>query len=64
MTPQENFAQWADEHYELVGDPPEYKCRRCGAVVAYLTKHAAVRHGDDIEVMPAKNRNAELAESY
>jgi hypothetical protein len=67
MTPQENFSQWTEEHCELV--EPElnrmsYRCRRCGAEVGYLTKHAAERHGDAIEVMPARNDDRALAEAY
>jgi hypothetical protein len=67
MTPQESFGQWTDENYELVGvetNQMAYRCRRCGAEVGYLTKHAALRHGDPIEVMPATTDDPTLAESY
>jgi hypothetical protein len=64
MTPQENFSRWADEHYEMTGEPPTHRCRRCGHEVGYLTKHAKERHGDDIEVMPVRNSNAAVAALY
>lgn len=64
-TPQENFIGWLEQRYDTPDDPHgQYVCKRCGQEVSYLTKHAAVRHGDDIEVMPAVNRNQELADSY
>lgn len=59
---------WIDKHYEFKADsenpdrPPVLRCRRCGVEVGYLTKHAAVRHGDDVEVLPVKN--SAFAELY
>lgn len=66
MTPQENFGAWLDAHYVMFDEAgrPRPVCRRCGLPVAYVTKHAAVRHGDAIEVMPVRNRGRSLAESY
>lgn len=64
-TPQENFGRWLDEHYAPIDDDhegPDFRCRRCGQAVSYVTKHAVVRHGDDIAVMPVAKQ--ELAESY
>jgi hypothetical protein len=66
-TPQENFGRWAGEHYEMVETEPNrmaHRCCRCGAEVSYLTKHAVVRHGDDIDVMPVRNDNEALADAY
>lgn len=65
ITPQENFSQWMAEHYEWTeADPPAIRCRRCGKEVGYLTKHAVVRHGDPIEVMPVTGDHRDLAEAY
>lgn len=67
MTPQENFIAWLEQHYESLLDKhegPDFRCRRCGAQVSYVTKHAAVRHGDNIEVMPVVSSNRELADAY
>lgn len=48
-----NFRPWLERHYRMSADnPPGFICRRCGAQVNYLTKHAAEAHQDDIEVMP------------
>ena len=42
---------WLNEHYLL--DGAEWPtCRRCGKPVGYVTKHAAKRHGDEIQVLP------------
>lgn len=46
------FGAWIDEHFDFVGDPRELQCRRCRKVVGYPTKHAVVRHGDPIRIMP------------
>lgn len=51
------------ENWEADG-LPVLACRRCGQSVGYLTKHAAERHGDQIEVLPATNSNPLLAEAY
>lgn len=65
MTP-EKLAAWMDERYELVESPlglaPDLVCRRCRKRVGYVTKHAAVRHGDDVEVMPPVN--LAMADAY
>lgn len=52
--------RWIDAHYRMAesteydGDgPPPMLCRRCGAEVDWMTKHAVERHGDtDIKVQP------------
>ncbi len=56
MTP-ENLAAWIDENYDRAESPfgQHLVCRRCRERVGYVTKHAAVRHGDDVEVMPPVN---------
>jgi hypothetical protein len=62
MTP-ENFITWLNDHYDVFepgGGPasdggPDFVCKRCRKRVSWVTKHAVVRHGDDIEVMPAVN---------
>lgn len=58
MTP-EKLAAWIGEHYDWVESPlglaPQLVCKRCRKPVGYVTKHAAERHGDDIEVMPPVN---------
>lgn len=72
MTPQENFSGWLAEHYDMANPNggaaldggPDFVCKRCGDRVSYVTKHAAVRHGDDIEVMPAVNGKRKLARAY
>lgn len=66
VTPQESFGRWAAEYYDHFDESgqPNFVCKRCGMIVGYLTKHAAVRHGDPIEVMPAVNDNPKLAEAY
>jgi hypothetical protein len=56
------FTAWFDEHFDLVGDPrvdapPAVTCRRCQVPVFHLTKHAAVRHGDQIRIMPMTRDN-------
>jgi hypothetical protein len=65
MTPAQLTA-WMDEHYDLVESPlglmPHLVCKRCRKRVGYVTKHAAVRHGDDVEVMPAMDLS--LADAY
>lgn len=65
MTP-EKLAAWMDDHYEYVESPlglaPHLVCRRCRKRVGYVTKHAAVRHGDDVEVMPPVN--LAMADAY
>jgi hypothetical protein len=45
------------------GDPV-VRCRRCDEEVGYLTKHAVVRHGDDIEVMPLAKGHRERDYAY
>lgn len=47
------FLDWVDEHYEPdpTRDTSLWRCRRCG-IVDYVTKHAAARHGDGVEVLP------------
>lgn len=64
VSPQANFMAWLNRHYDTVDSPtgPYLACTRCGDRVSYVTKHAAVRHGDHIEVMPAKN--LALADAY
>lgn len=47
------FLRWFDEHYEIPDDGLRIRCKRCGAIVHYVTRHAALVHGDDIEVMPS-----------
>lgn len=46
--------EWMNEHYrwDETVSPPVLRCKRCDMEVSYLTKHAVVRHGDDIEVHP------------
>jgi hypothetical protein len=63
MTPA-NLAAWMDDHYEQVDSPfgPYLVCLRCRKRVGYVTKHAAVRHGDDVEVMPPVN--LAMADAY
>lgn len=57
--------QWVTEHYEWSDPPadgsaPVMPCRRCGVEVTWLTKHAAERHGDPIEVVaPVDGRPAD-----
>lgn len=64
---------WLNEHYETFNadlspatdEGPDWVCKRCGMRVGYVTKHAVVRHGDDIEVMPVKNdTHPETAAAY
>jgi hypothetical protein len=62
-TPQEDFGQWMDEHYDVT-EGREIRCRRCSKAVGYLTKHAVKRHGDNIDVMPAVNRKLSLARAH
>ena len=66
VTPQENLGQWINEHYDFVTDDgtPRLSCRRCGTAVTYVTKHAVVRHGDPIEIMPVSDGNEALASTY
>jgi hypothetical protein len=65
MTPEKLIA-WINDHYEYVQSPlglaPHLVCRRCRKRVGYTTKHAAVRHGDDVEVMPPVN--LAMADAY
>lgn len=61
-TPQSDFTAWFEAHYSTASGT--VVCRRCGEQVGYVTKHAAERHGDPIEVMPAVNDDPRLAQSY
>lgn len=55
-------SQWIREHYY---QPSEKRgvvqgryllvCRRCDQPVGYLTKHARLRHGDDVAIGPNLN---------
>ena len=38
--------------YEVDEDLDVLRCIRCQEVVTWVTRHAAERHGDDVEVMP------------
>jgi hypothetical protein len=62
--PQEDFNAWWDAHYTADDGGRTSICRRCGQSVGYVTKHAAERHGDLIEVMPVTNDDPRLATSY
>ena len=57
-----DFVAWMSQHCHVDPDRGQTTCRRCGRRVTYLTKHAVVRHGDPIEVMPV--RNPRLAEEW
>lgn len=63
MSP-ENLAAWINDHYDTVESPfgSYLACKRCRKRVGYVTKHAAVRHGDDVEVMPPVN--LAMADAY
>lgn len=47
----DNIVAFINERYDRDGD--DLRCKRCGELVDWVTKHAAERHGDDIEVMPS-----------
>lgn len=46
------FAPWLNEHFDVDMGSGGLICRRCRRTVGYPTKHAAVRHGDRIRIMP------------
>lgn len=49
MTTATFSSDWAEARYEHAGldtDDPHLLCRRCGARVDWLTRHAVRRHGD------------------
>jgi hypothetical protein len=61
------FGRWVSEHYEIdraLTDNPILRCKRCHAAVGYLTKHAVVRHGDDITVRPIGTGKREADYAY
>ena len=68
--PLSDFSGWVDAHYinpqgpQGPGRGKRMICRRCGQPVGYLTKHAVVRHGDKIEIMPVSNSNRSLVEDF
>lgn len=48
---------WIQRNYRMgepgpEGGPPPMVCRLCNAEVDWLTRHAAERHGDAVEVLP------------
>lgn len=45
---------WITEHYriEVTDGLPRMVCIRCGEWVCYLTMHARMRHGDQVDVLP------------
>lgn len=63
VSPQ-NLVAWINEHYHQVDSPfgPYLVCKRCRKRVGYVTKHAVVRHGDDVEVLPPVN--LAMADAY
>lgn len=54
----DEFMDWLKAHYEADPDRDYMVCRRCGEDVGYVTKHAVVRHGDDIDILPPINNYA------
>lgn len=62
VTPQEDFTAWTEQRYVLIDRM--FRCRRCWQQVGYLTKHAAERHGDPIDVMPVVDGHQHLADAY
>ena len=45
---------WISAHYriEIADDLPRMVCIRCDEWVCYLTMHAHMRHGDQVQVLP------------
>jgi hypothetical protein len=52
-----HLAAFVEERYDI-DDNDELRCKRCGQVVDWVTRHAAEKHGDDVEVIPVRNENA------
>ena len=74
-----SITSWLHDHYETVlGEwqdnadgsvsrpmAKHLRCRRCQQPVYWVTKHAAVRHGDDVEVLPpTESAHRELLHLY
>lgn len=54
MTPEQSRVVSDLIYREYTADPElrVLRCNRCGEIVTWVTRHAAERHGDNIEVMP------------
>lgn len=61
MTKTFDLYAFIDELYEPDFDSGAFRCKRCGQIVDWVTKHAAVKHGDDVQVMPPLNKTVTQA---
>lgn len=57
---------WLVEHYDTAEDSAGHHlvCKRCRQRVGWVTRHAAERHGDAIEVMAPVEGKEQLVDVY